>query len=98
MNTNQNETLAIRLPTALVVHLRHWAFMKEVSLATFIEESLTRFCQELAAENKRQAQETEPTGLLSMSGSFVTTHEKHISYPPPKTAQKERLKVGVFAR
>src|SRR5439155_9720651 len=75
MNTSQNETLAIRLPTALVVHLRHWAFMKEVSLATFIEESLTRFCQELAAENKRRAQETEPARLLSVSGSFVTTHE-----------------------
>jgi len=98
MNTSQNETLAIRLPTAVVVHLRHWAFMKEVSLATFIEESLTRFCQELAAEDKKRAQETETAKLLSMTGSFVTPHEEPIAYSRPKTAQKEKLKAGVFAR
>jgi hypothetical protein len=71
---DQNETLAIRLPTALVVHLRHWAFIREVSLAAFIEETLLRFCQELAADNKKQGQETAAKPL-STNGSFPTEYQ-----------------------
>jgi len=102
INTGQNETLAIRLPTALVVHLRHWAFVNEVSLVAFIEEALTRFCQELTAENKKQVQEAETAKLLSvdasLDGSLITKREKQISYSPSKTLHEKKLRVGVFAR
>lgn len=98
INTGQDEALAIRLPTALVVHLRHWAFMKEVSLAAFIEEALARFCQELAAENQKRVQETEAAKLLSINSSLITKYNEQIPYSPPQTPQEEKLGVGVFAR
>ncbi|HEV8717159.1 MAG TPA: hypothetical protein VGX03_30610 [Candidatus Binatia bacterium] len=97
-DAGQNETLTIRLPTAVVVHLRHWAFMKEVSLAAFIEEALTRFCRELAVENKKQVQETEVAQLLFGNASLITKREKNFPCSPPKAPPKEKLKAGVFAR